>query len=147
MTQIAISPRVIARNSMGQFISALEAGVEESVREMIGEGARLSREMAPVGKKDDLRGPSLKESIEEQMLSAREGIWFTTARHGLPVEKGAVAHPITGMVNFYWERQQRDWVPGFNFINHPGNRAQPFLRPAYETIMGRALQTTEKHLP
>lgn len=144
---IAVSQRVIARNSMGQFISAFERGVEESVREMVGEGARLSRAMAPTGTKADDRTPSLKNSIEEEMLSPRSGIWYSTARHALPIEKGAVPHPISGMVNFFWEREQRDWEPGLNIINHPGNRAQPFLRPAYETIMGRALQTTEKHMP
>lgn len=145
--EFAVSNRVIARNSIGQFIRDCEQAAEGTIREAVNDGADLSRNFAPEGAKMDPRTIPLKESIEAHVLSRTSGNWVATARHALPIELGAVPHPITGWVSFFWEREGRMWEPGPNEISHPGNAPQPYLRPAYEIIMARIMQIADKHYP
>lgn len=132
---------------MGRFIARCEEAATATVKDLIEDGADLSREMAPVGVKDDPRTIPLAQSIETRMLSSTAGVWMATARHALPIELGAARHDITGNVKFWWEREARWWKPGDNIIDHPGNAPQPYLRPAYEIIMARAMQVARKHYP
>src|SRR5689334_17961697 len=111
---IAVSGRVVARNSMGEFIRACESAATATVEEAIKEGANLSRAMAPKGGKPDPRTIPLAASIKSEMLSRTSGHWYATARHSLPQEFGAGAHDIPGEVSFFWEREGRPWIPGKN---------------------------------
>lgn len=145
--EVAVSNRVIARNSIGQFASECSDAAERTVRESIEKGAELSRAMAPVGTKADPRTTKLKDSISSQMLSRTSGEWKATARHALPIELSAGPHDITGWVSFFWEKMGRDWSPGPNTIHHPGNAAQPYLRPAYQIVMGRIMAVARREYP
>lgn len=144
---VAVSNRVVVRNSIGRFRQACSDAAEETIREAVEEGAALSRSLAPVGHKNDPRTVHLKDSVESEVLSRTSGQWKSTARHALAIEKGAVPHPITGWVSFFWENEGRDWTPGPNEIQHPGNSAQPYLRPAYETIMRRIMSIAREKYP
>ncbi len=147
MSGVAVSNRVIARNDIGRFRAACSDAAEKTVEEAIERGAKLSRQMAPRGTKRDPRTTKLKNSIEPRMLSRTQGEWKATARHALAIEKGAVPHQITGWVNFFWENEERNWVPGKNLINHPGNAAQPYLRPAYIVVMKQLMQIARTKYP
>ncbi len=144
---IACSNRVISRNGFGRFIAECDAAATATVKQSIEEGADLSRTMAPVGHKIDPRTVKLKDSISTKMLSSTSGVWTSTARHSLAIEKGASSHTIPGEVSFFWEKHWRMWEPGPNEIHHPGNAAQPFLRPAYEVISHRIMAIARRNYP
>lgn len=155
---VAVSNRVVARNSIGRFIRECEMAAEATVKEMVNEGEKLSKSLAPVGHKADPRTVTLRAGMFSKMLGRTSGIWGNFARHALPIEKGAGPHVIRGNpgLGFFWEAAGRNWIPAAVFyhqpgladlINHPGNAAQPFLRPAYEIIQGRAMAIARKHYP
>lgn len=155
---VGFSNRVVARNDIGRFIRDCEQAGEATIKEMIDDGVKMSRNMAPVGHKHDPRTAPLRDSFFTQMLSRTSGVWGNFARHALPIEKGARPHPIFGnpALGFFWEAMRRRWIPAaiyygdpgaVDMVNHPGNAAQPFLRPAYEIISARAMQIARKHYP
>lgn len=144
---IGVSNRVIARNSFGRFIRECEAAGQKTVMEAVELGASLSRSLAPVGPKKDKRTVKLKDSISVKMLSSTSGVWVSSARHTLPIEKGATPHTISGDVTFFWEKHDRMWNPGQNTINHPGNAAQPFLQPAYDIVSKQVIKIADKNYP
>lgn len=141
---VGLSGQVAARNGIGQFISACERAATETVKQLIEDGKQRSIENAPVGHKDDPRTVTLQEGMFSEMISRTQGRWGCTARHTLPIEFGAVPHVITGSpyLQFFWEEEGRNWVPGLmgtpDFVNHPGNAAQPFLRPAFTDVKAEA---------
>lgn len=145
--EIGVSNRVVHRNGIGQFTRDCSDAAESTVKKAIEEGAQLSRTLAPVGPKEDPRTVHLKDSISTQMFGRTSGEWKSTARHALPIELSAVPHDITGWVSFFWEREGRMWAPGSNIIHHPGNAAQPFLRPAYQVIMGKIMSIARSEYP
>jgi hypothetical protein len=144
--RLATSNTVVVRDNMGRFIDQIRAGGERTIDEALERGASLSRAFAPVGAKMDSRTTKLKDSIYTVKLSSTSGYWASNARHALPQETGSKRHPITGnpALGFYWEKAGRNWIPAESFygipglidyVDHPGNPAQPFLRPAYEIVM------------
>lgn len=150
---IAVSNQVIARNNMGQFISACERAATETIRDAVNEGESLSKDFAPVGIKPDYRTVTLREGMYSEVVSRTAGNWGCAARHALPIEKGASAHVISGnpFLHFFWDSAGRWFVPGLfgpqDIVNHPGNAAQPYLRPAYEIVMTRVMQMADRHYP
>lgn len=153
MGHIAVSNRVIARNGIGQFIAECSMAASKSVDEMLDEGVHISDELAPVGHKEDPRTPTLHAAFYTHKLSRTSGVWGNDARHALAIELGAAPHEITGspFLSFYWEAAGRRWVPGLygepDIVNHPGNAAQPYLRPAYETVMARSMAIMKRYYP
>lgn len=155
---VGFSNRVIARNNIGRFAAACSAAGEETVKELVEEGMKTSRSMAPTGHKADPRTTPLRDSFFTQMFSRTSGAWGNFARHALAIEKGARPHPIFGnpALGFFWEAARRRWIPAaiyyhdpgaVDVVNHPGNAAQPFLRPAYDIVSARAMQIARKHYP
>lgn len=156
--EISTTSRVIARNNMGRFISECEQAAERTVERLIEDGVQLSKELAPEGYKADPRTPPLRAAFFSQMLSRTSGIWGNFARHALPIEFGAGPHEIRGnpSLGFFWEAEGRNWIPAALFyktpglqdvVNHPGNAAQPYLRPAYKEVMGRAMGVADAEYP
>lgn len=151
-----VSNRVTMRDDFGRFIASLGPAGERTIKDAIEEGARLSRADAPVGHKSDSRGVPLKDSIFTRMVSATSGEWYSISHHAAPIEFGARPHPIYGNpdLSFYWEEAGRRFIPASEFyrqpglvtvVNHPGNAAQPFLRPARDLIAKRLTQIARKH--
>lgn len=147
MAGIAVSSHVIARNEMGRFIEDCKLAARQTVEDLVNEGADLSRALAPSGHKVDPRTTKLKASISSTMVSRTHGYWYAEARHAMAQEFGAGPHPIPGNVSFLWEREGRWWIPGTNTINHPGNPAQPYLRPAYQAVAPRAIAVANRYYP
>jgi hypothetical protein len=143
---VAVSNRVIARDTFGRFIAQCELAGEEMMHDMAEDGAALSRTLAPKGTKKDPRTPHLRDSITASS-SGTSAHWEANARHALAQEKGGAPHPQTGWASFFWEKEGRDWEPGPNTISHPGNPAHPYLRPAYEIIMGRWMEYARRYYP
>lgn len=146
MGTVAVSNRVIARNTFGQFIAECELARENMLRDMAEEGAALSRSLAPQGTKNDPRTVHLRDAITAKS-TATAAHWEANARHALAQEKGGAPHTQTGWAQFFWEKEGREWQPGPNRISHPGNPAHPYLRPAYEIIMGRWMQYARRYYP
>ena len=144
---LGVSNTVVARNGLGRFIKECEQAAENSVQDLIEEGARTSREIAPVGKKDDPRSPHIKDSITSYMLSRTSGVWVCSARHALAVELGTVRHFQTGDVGFFWDNADRWWSPGENMIDHPATAARPYLKPAYDKVVGDSTETLRRNYP
>lgn len=144
---VAVSNRVVVRNSLGRFIADVEGAATRTVERCISEGEELSKEMAPTGIKHDHRTVTLKAGMFKETLSRTSGRWGCAARHALPIEFGAGPHAIPGTVKFFWDNEGRWWTPGSNVINHPGNGAQPFLRPAYKVIAQRAASIAAEEYP
>lgn len=144
---VAVSNRVSVRSSMGQFIAACEEGATATVREAIQRGERMSADMAPRGRRMDPRTVSIVGGMFSKMTSSTSGVWGSTARHALAQEFGGRAHTQTGDVSFFWEKPWRMWEPGDNEIQHPGNPAHPYLRPAYEAVMGQVMQIARDKYP
>ena len=158
MGQVAISTRVQLKNDMGRYVADCSAAAGQTIAEAILEGAALSRSLAPVGSKDDLRSIPLAQSIDAVQESRTKGFWGASARHALFVEKGTGPHDIPSRVSFFWEAAGRPWMwpetyerrtgyPGADPINHPGADAQPYLEPAYQAIRRRLLKIMKKHYP
>lgn len=156
--EIAVSNRVIARNGIGQFRVACERAAERTIKRAVNDGAELSRSFAPVGPKHDERTIPLAASIKARMTGSTSGEWYSTARHALPQEFGAGPHVIAGNphLRFFWEAAGRMFVPAEEFyhqpglvsiVNHPGNPASPFLRPAYNQVMGRIMAIARAEFP
>lgn len=142
-----------ARNNLGQFIREVEMAGSLTVQDMVEEGAKLSRHLAPVGPKHDLRSIPLRESIFHHMFNRTQGMWGASARHALYVEKGTRAHTMTGspFFRFFWENAGRMWVPGLmgtpDIINHPGTEAQPYLEPALHIILSKWREIARRRYP
>lgn len=153
MGNVAVSNRVIARNSLGEFIRDCEQAGEATTKKLVEEGAKLSRRLAPSGTKHDYRSIPIKDSIFPRMVSRTAGVWEALARHAMFQEEGTRPHWMIGnpYFHFYWEEQGRMWIPGLfgepDIIGHPGNKPQPFLRPAYEAIMAKAMEVARQQYP
>lgn len=158
--KVGYSNQVHVRDEFGRFIADIERAATESVKAAIEEGADLSRSLAPSRRRRDPRTVKLKNSISTQMLSRTSGRWLSDARHTLPIELGAAPHDITADVSFYWTKAGRMWFPygspevwdatggpGNEIIKHPGNTAQPFLRPAYKVISAKLLSIMSRFYP
>lgn len=145
MARMPVHMTVNARNDYGRFVAHYEHAAEQTVRDAIEEGARLSRTLAPRGSKPDPRTIPLANSIETEMTSKTRGRWVARARHAAAVEFGGRPHLITAAVSFFWENAGRWWHPGEGFINHPGNRPQPYMRPAYDVVRRRMSELARKN--
>lgn len=158
MSGMTLGAHVGLRNNFGQFIAACDKAATDTVRDVIERGAQLSRDNAPIGHKPDPRTIPLVDSISSRMISSRSGEWKSVARHALAIEFGATPHEIPGNPDlaFYWETVGKFFVPASVYyndpgrqtiVNHPGNAAQPFLRPAYHAVMGMAMQMAAREYP
>lgn len=152
MGHVAVSNRVIARNSIGEFIAKCEEAATATVKEAVQDGAKYSKAFAP---KDTT---ALADSIEWRMTGATSGEWRAGTKYAMAQEKGASAHEIVGSPNlaFYWEKEGRDFIPASVYYNdpeaitvvhHPGNPAHPYLRPAYELVMSEVMSIARQKYP
>jgi hypothetical protein len=146
MGDIAVSNKVIARDEFGRFISECKIAGENTMRDIAEKGADLSRQLAPKGHKPDPRTRRLVEAITSS-YTATTAHWEADARHAIAQEQGAGPHEISGNVSFFWEKMGRMWRPGKNMIQHPGNRAQPYLRPAYQIMMATWMDYARRYYP
>jgi hypothetical protein len=158
MAKLTARAEVSYRNNLGQFARAVDRGIAEALNAMAEDGAAMSRRLAPRGTKHDERTLPLAQSITTEETSSRSASWGSSARHALAIERGARAHPIYGNpdLSFWWEEKGKWFVPGAEYyrqpglvsvVNHPGNDAQPYLRPAYQAIWARKEEYFQRYCP
>ncbi len=144
--------RVVARNRFGQFIRDCEQAAENTVEDVVEEGAKVASGIAP------RRTGRLAASIKPFMLSRTSGVWGTNVKYAAPQEFGAGPHPISAYVNFYWDKMGRQWMtppryeqvtgmPGADPISHPGNPATGFMIGSFNAVKGRMVQIARARYP
>lgn len=149
---VAVTSRVVARNSMGRFIAACEQAATETVLDIAQQGANASRTFAPS------RTGKLRASIQPFLLSRTQAVWGSSLKYALPQETGSVAHDMPANVSFFWEREGRMWMTpsqylwitgfeGADPIRHPGNPATHFLRDGWRSVKPRMVAIADKHYP
>jgi len=85
-------------------------------------------------------------------IAGNQGYWYSIAPHSDFVEHGTEAHLISGKLKFWWRggffywnnprygpvgsgKSYENWTrAGGAWVFHPGTKAQPFLRPAYDRM-------------
>lgn len=149
---------VVARDNTGRFLAGVDRRARKTVERGVERGARYSRQLAPRGKNrhryDSRPGyVPLKNSIRTRVsISGTQGYWYSIAPHAKYVEFGTDPHLIEGKLVFWWRgglfwwdnyrygpvgsgKPYENWVEGQGaWVYHPGTKAQPFMRPAYERL-------------
>lgn len=143
----AVSTKVIVRNNLGRFIADCAEAATETVKDALEQGVAVAKVHAPVGHKPDPRTKKIIDSFYTELRGRTSGVFGNSARHAIYQEKGTMPHPITGDVEFFWEREWRMWEPGDNVIEHPGNPPHPFLEPGYDAIKRRLPEIAARHYP
>jgi hypothetical protein len=119
---VATTKTVIARDNFGRFLRECEIAGELTVQEAVEEGAKISKALAPRGKKKDTRSPTkLWRSIQPYMLTPTSGGWGSDHRAALPQEYGTRPHKIPGNpdLHFWWHRMGRYFVASrFYYFNY-----------------------------
>lgn len=171
MAKVEFSARANWDDDFGTFSKRVEAAVEAAVVELVEEGADISRELAPEGNMSspNTRPPGrLKRSIYTYRKSRFVGGWGSDEPHADAVEFGAGSHPIFGNPKLSFRAtggkdkrrtqskrtgrflKQYDYTGKIispTYVNHPGNEAQPYLRPALEEIKARFVDTIKSYMP
>lgn len=143
MGQIAMSNHIVVRDNFGRFYRDIKNAGERSIDRALALGEQVAIDMAPEGHKVDRRPghTPIKSSMYTEKTSRTQGYVANFSLHAMPQEHGAGAHFIIAHgeeLNFFWERAGRWWIPGLrgtpDWVFHPGNASQPFLRPAYKAM-------------
>jgi HK97 gp10 family phage protein len=125
---LLVNNTVTARNDLGRFAEHVHEAHARATATAGRRGADMMRTIIP--KKTGALAGTVSWSLE----GSRHGA-ITWGNADTPywryVAFGARPHPITGWVNFYWERMERDWEPGPNTIKHPGIHPNPFITTTY----------------
>lgn len=137
MSGIEAEIDVRMRDRIGRFAAIIDAAGVGMAHDMVETTARFAHENAPVGpgRKDYVRRPKLSGSIGFRMTSAKAGVIEAKTGHAGPQEKGAGPHPIPNAFGM-----------GIT-VMHPGNAAQPYLRPAYIQLQPLLPGMLEKWYP
>jgi hypothetical protein len=135
-----MSSRVQSRNGIGQFAAECSAAAVATAAEMTTDGTKAAKALAPK------RSGALANSIYP-IYMGKAGRWATGMYYAMFQEEGAGPHQLPGNVSFFWEKMGRQWTPGYNLINHPGNPATRFMRRSYQIVAARAMAIARKHYP
>lgn len=133
----ACTNNVYVRDSAGRFLERWNEKKREASRRLAKEGAEIAYALAP--KRTRRMANTLLDPANQ--TSGTSGFsWKVQAPYWRVQEGGGPAHPITGMVNFWWEKEGRAWNPGMNWIRHPGNPGVHFMQRSYEAIKPRVAE-------
>lgn len=132
-----VSNQIYMRDNFGRFEAILdEAGVRTAAA-MVEAAADDAADRAPVGpgRKDYGRRPKLNTVVIPVMTSPKVGVIVVRTGHGSSQEHGARPH----------------WIPNaFGMgvpVLHPGNAAQPYVRPAILALRRKAIAIAKRFYP
>lgn len=142
----------LLHNGYDEFVERCKLAAFQSVDEMRQIGERRARVYAPV------KTTALRGAMRSRMRSRTEGEVSNAKPYALPQELGASPHPITGFLNFFWEKIGRMFVwnnPAYNnwneaegaTVRHPGNRAHPYIRPALRYAISQWRRILPRYYP
>lgn len=125
-----VSTEIRMRDNFGRFLALVEEAGRASAQELVETAADDASELAPVGParppKQLARRPKLSSHIHPVMLEPKMGVVVATPGHAAAQEKGAAPHPIPNAFG-----------TGAT-VMHPGNAAQPYIRPAIRGLRLKA---------
>jgi hypothetical protein len=120
----------IAVQGLDQLISSYRQAPkiigDEMLRSMtriVIQGEAISKRL--VRKKTRTTARSITHKVSKLGNGVR-GEWGTVYKVGLWLEKGTKPHKITGNPWLYWKGARHP----VRFVNHPGTRPYPFIKPA-----------------
>lgn len=146
MAVVHVSPEIRYRSETGRFLAECDGAAAAAVQAVGERGARMAKRLAPSSSFPEPRGGKLRPGISFYMTGGMVGVIASTARHTLAIERGASAHQI-GAPGQLLANKQKDWGPRIGPVNHPGNDAQPFLKPAYAMIRSRMIDVMRDFYP
>lgn len=146
MASLQISLQVKDRDQFGRFIAMCDQAARDAAEEIADVGARSARVRAPSGpaRADYGRRPKLRRSIKGY-ARGKTAHWSVDTPHAMPQEFGAGPHRITG--NPFLAFKGRRGTVVTKSVMHPGNKPQPYMRPAVDMVRARMLSILRKHYP
>jgi hypothetical protein len=135
------------RDSSGRFTAHVENAVREALLEAAERGAQRSRELAPSGPPQPWKHQEkLEDSIDVFDHGSSAG-WGSSAPHAGAIEFGAAPHGIDGdpLLGWFWGKRDGKMVKA-KHVEHPGNAAHPFLRPAFEEIKHELIDIIRRNM-
>ncbi len=145
MGAIHVSPEIRYRDRSGQFLAECDGAAAEAVKATGEEGKSIAMAMAPVGSEPDERDIPIVAGLEFYMTGATSGVIVSKSGHSLPQEFGAGPHSIGAPGQYLHNPFNQFSARGP--VQHPGNPAQPFLRPAYNVIRRKMTEIMARFYP
>lgn len=133
MSSFGVTNRVYVRSDYGRFLSKYERAKQRVIEDTVKEGSATARALAPK------RSGKLAASIKST-TGTSGGSWAVGTGYGQVQEKGGPPHRIKGNVSFFWVKKGRNWRPGRNWINHPGNPGVHFMERSYDIVAPRMVE-------
>lgn len=135
-----VSGRVFARDSLGRFISELEAAKHRTLEDVGRMGQRVA--IAHVPKKTGRTASTIRAIIKGNQVSLEASGLAAAAQ-----ETGAVPHPIDGRpLRFWWEKRGVQFVGPH--VNHPGvKHPSNFLSKGWRAMSESVMMYARRHYP
>lgn len=137
MAWVEVSNQIQMRDQWGRYEALLDEAGIRTAEALVEHAANDAADRAPVGpgRKDYGRRPKLNTVVEPVMTSPKVGVIRVAAGHAGAQEHGAEPH----------------WIPnafGLGItVLHPGNPAQPYIRPAILALKRVALAIAKRYYP
>jgi hypothetical protein len=135
---IEVRNQVTVQGKMGRFMAQVDEINHAATEDAVSAGANAARFYAPSDT------GALKASIHYRMETPKQGVISVGTRHWRFAEYGTRPHPITGMVRFWWEKEDRMWTPGLNTISHPGSYGHYFMGHGYAVAKRELLDSMRR---
>lgn len=145
MAGLLISPEIRYRDESGRFLAECDGAGAAAVEATGREGRAIAMALAPVGTEPDERSVPIVAGIDFYMTGAMSGVVVSRARHSLPQEHGAAPHSIGRPGQFLHNPYNQFSAKGP--VQHPGNAAQPYMRPMYNVIRRKMIEIMARFYP
>lgn len=145
---VTVTSQVFVRNGFGRFAALCADAGEDTVDRVLDQGEVIARGEAPYDTGE------LEGGIRAVKLSRTSGAIRSTAPHTMPQEEGATDHDIPRSFGrpSPWGFG-RAWLDSGRSLSHggpmwhPGNKPQPFLRPALAYMKGALMRVARQEYP
>lgn len=134
MAEVRAETRVISRDSIGQFISTLEAAKHRTAERSAEVGEAIAKAQVP--RRTERTAATIQgRVVGNQAVVTVGGAYAFHVKGTKPHTIRARRHPN---LRFWWERE------GVLFrgpvVNHPGNRPYPYMQMAYKAMTATVMQ-------
>ena len=137
MAGIKVQNNVRVRNSLGQFASDFEIGLEAAMQVVAVELTAAGKAYAPVDR-GILKGRTSAEAHGKTAI-LRSNVYYAGYVH-----EGTPAHEIGEEGQVLSNPRERFFAKGP--VQHPGTRANPYLRNAFNSVWPNVLDIIDAHV-